>query len=77
MVAHDDPYLPAILYALYSFARGLGSIASGPMSSALLGHPLVAKGGYGVGGYGLLIIFTGVGMIGSGVAAAFKGFSLK
>nr|XP_031862664.1 uncharacterized protein CI109_001675 [Kwoniella shandongensis]KAA5529736.1 hypothetical protein CI109_001675 [Kwoniella shandongensis] len=78
IITRDDPHLPAILYALFSFARGIGSIISGPLSSALISTDSMdgAKGGYGVEGYGVLIIFTGVAMIMSGVAAGYKGFKL-
>ena len=67
----DDPHLPAILYALYSFARGAGSIASGPSSAALLG---TSKGIHlGTAGWGGVILWTGTSMFCSGVAAGYKG----
>lgn len=71
----DDPNLPPILYALFSFARGIGSVVSGPVSSALLTPKGMtsAKGGYGVDTYGALIIFTGAAMALSGVGAVYKG----
>nr|XP_019042357.1 hypothetical protein I302_08960 [Kwoniella bestiolae CBS 10118]OCF21287.1 hypothetical protein I302_08960 [Kwoniella bestiolae CBS 10118] len=75
----DDPHLPAILYSLFFLARGIGSIASGPLSSALMSHTSSldgAKGGYGVGEYGVLIIWTGVGMVMSGVGAGYKSLKL-
>ncbi|OCF41432.1 hypothetical protein I317_04733 [Kwoniella heveanensis CBS 569] len=75
----DDPHLPAILYALFSLARGIGSIASGPLSSALMSnaHMVGAKGGYGIGGFGALIVWTGVGMALSGIGAGYKGFKVE
>ncbi|WRT67244.1 uncharacterized protein IL334_004211 [Kwoniella shivajii] len=75
---HDDPHLPAILYSLFFLARGIGSIASGPLSSALMSNTSLgnAKGGYGVGGYGVLIVWTGVGMVMSGVGAGYKSYKI-
>ncbi|WWC89922.1 uncharacterized protein L201_004851 [Kwoniella dendrophila CBS 6074] len=74
----DDPHLPAILYSLFFLARGIGSIASGPLSSALMSHTSLshAKGGYGVGEFGVLIIWTGVGMVMSGVGAGYKNYKI-
>ena len=75
-LSDNDPNLPPILYALFSFARGLGNIASGPLSTRLLAShsKLDATGGYGLPGYGVLIIFTGATLAASGVGAAYKGF---
>nr|ODN87563.1 hypothetical protein L203_03340 [Cryptococcus depauperatus CBS 7841] len=72
------PSLAAILYALFSFARGLGSLCSGPLSSLLMSsHTLSGtKGGYGVEGFGALILWTGAGMVASGVGAGYKGFKV-
>ncbi|KAK6903067.1 hypothetical protein I204_07796 [Kwoniella mangroviensis CBS 8886] len=75
----DDPHLPAILYSLFFLARGIGSIASGPLSSALMSHNSSldgAKGAYGVGEFGVLIIWTGTGMIMSGVGAGYKSYKV-
>lgn len=74
VLSKDDPNLSPLLYALFSFARGLGSIVSGPLSSALLsGGTMHAKGGYGVEGYGALIIWTGAVMAASALGAGYKG----
>nr|XP_018263718.1 uncharacterized protein I303_03590 [Kwoniella dejecticola CBS 10117]OBR85876.1 hypothetical protein I303_03590 [Kwoniella dejecticola CBS 10117] len=75
---HDDPHLPAILYALFYLARGIGSIISGPISAALMNHTTLgnAKGGYGVQGFGVLILWTGAGMIMSGIGAGYKTFKM-
>ncbi|KAL7424087.1 hypothetical protein Q5752_001672 [Cryptotrichosporon argae] len=67
--AAADPALPSLLYALFSFARGIGSVASGPVSSALLRTHVDASRGYGVHGYGAVILWTGVALLGSGVGA--------
>jgi len=75
VLERDDPNLPPLLYALFSFARGLGSIASGPLFSALLSSGgLHGTGGYGVKRYGALILWTGAGMVLSGSGARYKGF---
>ncbi|WVR05138.1 hypothetical protein IAU60_002150 [Kwoniella sp. DSM 27419] len=78
IISHDDPHLPAILYALFSLARGVGSIASGPVSSVLMASAQMpgAARGYGVEGYGVLIVWTGVGMALSAVGAGYKGFKV-
>ncbi|WWC69329.1 uncharacterized protein I206_103267 [Kwoniella pini CBS 10737] len=76
---HDDPHLPAILYALFYLARGIGSIISGPISSALMSNTSLgnAKGGYGVQSFGVLILWTGAGMIMSGIGAGYKTFKVE
>lgn len=58
-----------IVIGIISAARGVGSIASGPLSEALIrGRPWAgAEAGYG-SSYGGLIVFTGV-------TAAFGGMS--
>jgi hypothetical protein len=59
---------------MFCFARGIGNIASGPLSSALMTMPLHdAKGGYGVDGYGTLIVWTGATLTLSGVGAGYRG----
>jgi MFS family permease len=60
-----------IVIGVVSAARGIGSIASGPLSEALLrGKPWMGEAGFGYGsGYGGLIVFTGV-------TAAFGGMSI-
>ncbi|KAF9641117.1 Major facilitator superfamily [Lasiodiplodia theobromae] len=53
-------------FGLLGFGRGIGSIASGPLSEALLRRTLMAGGqgkiAYG-SEYGVLIVFTGVAML--------------
>lgn len=53
IISRDDPLLPPVIFSVFAFARGIGSILSGPISTALLkkgglGH---AAFGYGVGDY--------------------------
>ncbi|OJD14194.1 hypothetical protein AJ78_05434 [Emergomyces pasteurianus Ep9510] len=58
-----------LVLACLSAGRGIGNIASGPLSEALLrGMPWKDQASYGYGsGYGTLIVFTGVtGAIGGG-----------
>lgn len=45
----------------FGFAKGIGSIASGPLANALLASGELANGkfGYGVRNYGNLLIYTG------------------
>lgn len=54
-------------FGLLGFGRGIGSIASGPLSEALLRRTLMAGGGQGSiaygSEYGVLIVFTGVAML--------------
>jgi hypothetical protein len=59
-----------IMIGIISAARGVGSIASGPLSEALVkGKPWAGEAGFTYGsGYGDLIVFTGV-------TAAFGGMS--
>ncbi|KAL7906921.1 major facilitator superfamily domain-containing protein [Trichoderma velutinum] len=55
-------YDPLMVIAFLSIGRGVGNIASGPLSEALIkGMPWQGQaiGGYG-SGYGILIVFTGV-----------------
>jgi MFS family permease len=60
-----------IMIGIISAARGVGAIASGPLSEALVkGKPWLGQAEFGYGsGYGGLIVFTGV-------TAAFGGMSI-
>lgn len=56
-----------MVYSFMSFGRGLGSIVSGPISTALLknayrGSPDDGSGGYGNGKYFGVVLFVGVAM---------------
>ncbi|WVQ78389.1 hypothetical protein IAT38_000475 [Cryptococcus sp. DSM 104549] len=79
VINHDDPHLPPILYALFSLARGLGSICSGFIAAGLISANSLSgsKGGYGVGEFGVLIIWTGVVLVASGCGAGYKGFKVE
>ena len=51
---------PRTVYNLMAFGKGVGNIATGPISVALLTKPIVA--GYGMGKYEPLILFLGAFM---------------
>ncbi|GAA6022973.1 hypothetical protein JCM10207_007735 [Rhodosporidiobolus poonsookiae] len=63
----NDPSLTSHLFSLLSLTRGLGSLLSAPVSSALLAQPFPASSstgarlGYGVDGgkWGALVLFVG------------------
>uniref|UniRef100_A0A0D2XBK9 Major facilitator superfamily (MFS) profile domain-containing protein n=1 Tax=Fusarium oxysporum (strain Fo5176) TaxID=660025 RepID=A0A0D2XBK9_FUSOF len=65
---------PAMVLGVLSAGRGIGNIASGPLSGALIkGMPWQgqAAGGYGTG-YGTLIVFTGATALASGATFIFR-----
>lgn len=53
IISKDDPLLPPVIFSAFAFARGIGSILSGPISTALLKEGTLshAKLGYGVENY--------------------------
>lgn len=61
IMAKDDPLLPGILYSFIAFGRGAGEAVSGPIADALITRaPMTgARYGYGVGGYGGVLLWTG------------------
>lgn len=61
--------MPSLLFALYTGARGVGSITSGPIASALLTAPSFdgAKGAYGRD-YGPLLVYSSCAMAVGAVA---------
>ncbi|KAI5477336.1 hypothetical protein MNV49_006478 [Pseudohyphozyma bogoriensis] len=69
IIALDDPLLPGVISSVFAFGRGLGNISSGPVASALLKtHTFKgAAGGYGVGNYGALLLYSGVTIFIGGV----------
>ncbi|KAM5349162.1 hypothetical protein ACJ41O_008985 [Fusarium nematophilum] len=65
---------PAMVLGVLSAGRGIGNIASGPLSEALVkGMPWQgqAAGGYGTG-YGTLIVFTGTTALAGGATFLFR-----
>lgn len=51
--AEDDPTVPAMVFSLFAFAKGVGSMASGPIADQLLKVDVLkgGTGGYGVNNY--------------------------
>jgi len=78
VIATDDPHTYSMLIAVFSAkGRGIGNILAGPISARLLAHsPLydTVPFGYGVKGYGALILFTGMAMLASTIAIAYPFF---
>lgn len=67
---HERGTEAGLLFGLLSVGRGIGSIAAGPLSEALLkSKPWIGEAvlGYGTG-YGGLIVFTGVSAMLGGVS---------
>ncbi|KAL8634184.1 hypothetical protein Q9189_000103 [Teloschistes chrysophthalmus] len=66
-----------LVFGAFAAARGIGCIASGPLTSALLkgGKDWNAGAAYGTG-YGLLIVFTGVTALLGGFPGIGKGLKL-
>ncbi|KAF4464344.1 hypothetical protein FALBO_8820 [Fusarium albosuccineum] len=65
---------PAMVLGVLSAGRGIGNVASGPLSEALVkGMPWQgqASGGYGTG-YGTLIVFTGATALAGGATFMFR-----
>ncbi|KAG7528275.1 hypothetical protein FFLO_06279 [Filobasidium floriforme] len=65
VIARDDPTLPPLLFSIFAFARGIGNVTSGPISSALLNYSSMngSVGGYGQHNYGPLLVYTGAMMV--------------
>lgn len=64
---------PALIFALFVAGRGIGSVASGPLSQSLLRLPLLTKSlsyGYGTR-YGSMILFSACTMGAGGLGAVF------
>lgn len=65
---------PAMVLGVLCAGRGIGNVASGPLSGALIkGMPWQGQvgGGYGTG-YGSLIVFTGATALASGATFVFR-----
>ncbi|KAG9004945.1 hypothetical protein FRB94_001983 [Tulasnella sp. JGI-2019a] len=80
VVSADDPHTYSMLFSLFSASRGVGNVLSGVVASKLFAHsPLYDKTsfGYGLKGYGSLILFTGVCMLASTIAVAYPLFSSR
>ncbi|KAG8932494.1 hypothetical protein FRC03_009421 [Tulasnella sp. 419] len=80
VINQDDHHLYTTLMSLFVASRGLGNVLSGPLSTSLLRHsPMYDRAafGYGVKGYGPLILFTGSGLLVSTIAAAYPMFTRR
>ncbi|KAG9030145.1 hypothetical protein FRB95_004283 [Tulasnella sp. JGI-2019a] len=80
IVSADDPHTYSMLFSLFAASRGVGNVLSGIVASKLFAHsPLYDKTsfGYGLKGYGSLILFTGVCMLASTIAVAYPLFSSR
>ncbi|KAG8935189.1 hypothetical protein FRC01_007422 [Tulasnella sp. 417] len=77
VISTEDPRVHSTLMSLFASSRGLGNVLSGPLSTGLMRHsPFYdnVKYGYGVKGYGSLILFAGLGMLASTTAIAYPYF---
>jgi len=62
---------PSLIFALFVAGRGIGNVASGPLSQSLLHLPILSKAiSYGYGSmYGSMILFSAGTMAGGGLGA--------
>ncbi|KAJ6594469.1 MFS general substrate transporter [Mycena capillaripes] len=76
-IVGDDPRMSSLVLTVFIGGRGVGNIASGPISTALL-HPWVltdrTSSAYGVKGYGPLILFTGFILFMSTAGISYRSF---
>ncbi|KIY65693.1 MFS general substrate transporter [Cylindrobasidium torrendii FP15055 ss-10] len=76
-VAGDDPTESSTMMCIFIAGRGIGNVLSAPIASGLL-QPWSGTGkalfAYGVEGYGRLIIFTGIMLVGGSVGALYSTF---
>ncbi|KIO32643.1 hypothetical protein M407DRAFT_241337 [Tulasnella calospora MUT 4182] len=80
VISTEDPRLHSILMCLFVSSRGLGNVLSGPLSTGLMRHSPFdesVKYGYGVKGYGSLILFAGLCMLASTAAITYPYFAGK
>ncbi|KAJ7162104.1 MFS general substrate transporter, partial [Mycena filopes] len=74
-IVGDDPRMSSLVLTAFIGGRGLGNVASGPVSTVLL-HPWVFTGrtsfAYGVKGYGPLILFLGLMLLMSTSGIAYR-----
>ncbi|KAG8974338.1 hypothetical protein FRC05_007644 [Tulasnella sp. 425] len=77
VISPEDPRLHSILISLFATSRGLGNVLTGPLSTVLLRHsPFydTVSFGYGIKGYGSLILFAGLAMLASTAAITYPYF---
>ncbi|KAJ7121354.1 MFS general substrate transporter, partial [Mycena crocata] len=74
-IVGDDPRMSSIILIVFIGGRGVGNIASGPLSTVLLRRSVLTNQSpfaYGLNGYGPLILFTGLMLIMSLVGIAHR-----
>lgn len=55
----EEPSAAQAIFGMFNFGKGVGNIAAGPISAALLRRSS-GDGGYGLGTYKAVVLFTGV-----------------
>lgn len=55
-----------VLMGVFAAGRGIGAVASGPISEVLMGRRIGLHAGYG-SQYGVMILFTGLSALAGGV----------
>ncbi|KAJ7665697.1 major facilitator superfamily domain-containing protein [Mycena rosella] len=73
----DDPRMSSLVLTVFIGGRGVGNVASGPVSTALMCRwALTDKTpfGYGLNGYGPLILFTGSMLLLSTAGVTYRSF---
>lgn len=63
----EEPTAALATFSLFCFGKGVGNVAAGPLSAALIKNGVVI-GTYGVLRYRSVILFTGSCMLGSAVS---------
>ncbi|KAF3008917.1 hypothetical protein E8E13_011269 [Curvularia kusanoi] len=54
----EDPSAAQAIFGMFNFGKGIGNVAAGPISAGLLGRQ-GTDGGYGLGTYKAVVLFTG------------------
>lgn len=62
-----EPSAAQAIFGLFNFGKGIGNIAAGPISAGLLRWSSDG-GGYGLGTYKAVVLFTGVCLLGSALS---------
>lgn len=55
----EEPSAAQAIFGMFNFGKGIGNIVAGPISAGLLGWQ-TGDGGYGLGTYKAVVIFTGI-----------------
>ncbi|KAJ6538885.1 MFS general substrate transporter [Mycena vulgaris] len=76
-IVGDDPHMSSLLLTVFIGGRGVGNVASGPISTALLRRWALTDRtpfAYGLNGYGPLILFTGLMLLLSTAGIMYRSF---